>query len=399
MGFPFSRAEAHENVALFDIGSGSVAGALAQVSSKEPPALYFTARVPVERRGDESLTAAMERSLKALADLMIKEGAPALRRETGSAHLHDIVASISAPWQETHVTVDTVQQARPFTFTEGLLNERIKSVSSVKEGYEPSTHSVIATLLNGYEISQPFGKRAKRADMVIVSSSILSEVDDAVRNILRRTFHTRDVRIAAFADVAYTAFRDLFPHERDFIVMDVAGEGTDLIFIKQGLLLDVATAPCGVNALLAGAQHAARISVTAANDENVIDSDRNSRFAGAASEAENAWLEEIRNSLKSFASRHPLPRTVFLLADGHAREFLVRRLSSTHIRSLWLSDEPLTIIPVKPQHFAPFIRTRGIAEGDIFLALLALYRNRGNAQKVISTADTKAVIPTEKEGA
>lgn len=400
MGFLFGAKRSAQNVALFDIGSGSVAGALTRVSENEPPALYFTARLPVERRGEESVTSAMERSLKALADLMVAEGAPVLRRETGHAGIEDVVASVSAPWQETHITVDTIQESKPFTFTENLLNERIKAAASLKEGCVSTGHSVIATLLNGYEISQPFGKRAKRADLVIVSSSITAEAEAVVKNTIRRAFHAHDIDITAFGEVAYTAFRDLFPHEKDFIVVDVAGEGTDLLFVKQGLLLDVASAKCGVNALLAGVRQAARGSVTPLNDDNVIDSDRNNRFAGAVSTAEEEWLEHIRTSLKSFASRHPLPRTLFLLSDAHAREFLVRRLGAESIRSLWLSDEPLTVIPVKPQHFAPFIKTRGAAEGDIFLALLALFRNRGkNVRRKVEQSADEAVIPTKNEPA
>jgi hypothetical protein len=56
------------------------------------------------------------------------------------------------------------------------------------------------------------------------------------------------------------------------------------------------------------------------------------------------------------------------------REYLVRTLDDPILHSLWLSDEPLHIVPVLPEQFATSIRTAKDANGDIFLAILALYQ-------------------------
>mgnify|MGYP001575869824 FL=1 len=77
--------------------------------------------------------------------------------------------------------------------------------------------------------------------------------------------------------------------------------------------------------------------------------------------------------LANFASEHPLPQTVFLLADEDARDFLKRLIDESTLRTLWLSEEPLSVIALTPEHTTSVVRARGMAEGDIFLSMLALF--------------------------
>jgi hypothetical protein len=131
--------------------------------------------------------------------------------------------------------------------------------------------------------------------------------------------------------------------------------------------------PIGLNSLLHAAQ-----SATSKVDINrlthfVVDPVRNQRFATNLSSIEEAWLAELSKALGGFAARHPLPRTLFVIADPHARSYLARLLDRTSLRSLWLADAPLAIIPVEPKHLSQHVRVRVEAEADTALSLLALY--------------------------
>ena len=172
--------------------------------------------------------------------------------------------------------------------------------------------------------------------------------------MLRKTYHTHALLLTGFASVAYTAFRDIFPHEKDFLVLEVSGEATDIAFVKRGLLVDVATIPHGVNDLV-----------------------RAERSGDRVEEIEKTWLETIESTFQETATRHALPRTLFLLADTEAREYLKRLLDANSMRSLWLTDDPLRVIAVVPAHFSEFVKNRGDSEGDVYLALLALYSKKG----------------------
>ena len=369
----FKKPE-RRSVALIDIGSGSVGGAFAHFEPHDSPTIYYTARLPIDPREGEAADAAMLRSLEALGSVLITHGSPILRQETGSARIDSVVASVAAPWQDTQILVESKEEERPFTFTHGIMDEIAKKCAIHAEGKARCQNSIIATVLNGYEVSDPFGKKAKRADLVVLSSSLDEKVAEGIERSLRKTFHAHDISLTAFAPLSYAVVRDMFPHEKDFLIIDVEGEATDLAFVKRGLLADVTSVPQGTNALL-DAISRGHTTITEGS-LGVIDTGRNQRFAELVGKMEEDWLCAITDALKSFATRHALPRTVFLLADIEARGFLERVIDSPKVHSLWLSDEPLSVITLSEKHIAQYVKTKGAAEGDVFLAMMALYTNK-----------------------
>lgn len=369
--FSFGKRNAR-SVALIDIGSASVGGAYAHYEEGESPVIYYTARVDVETREGETVKDGMLRSLAFLERLLIEEGAPALRRETGSAVIEKVLVSVAAPWQSTAVTTTNLQQQNPFTFTRAHLSEAVKKAAQPTKDRISSGHTVVATILNGYETPNPFGKRVTRAELVVLSSTIEKEPAHAIEASLRRAFHTNEIELTAFAPVAYTVFRDLYPHQKDFAVVDVSGTGTDAAFVKRGLLVEVRSVAYGTQDLLIAARKAGQRAHLAAAD--ILDTGANGSFT---KEAERVWLDGLHDAFASVASIQALPRTVLLLADPDFRDYLKRTLEESRLRTLWLSDEPLSVIPVTPAHLANRVKTRGLGEGDLFLALLALYAARG----------------------
>jgi hypothetical protein len=388
----FGTKAKHASVVLIDIDSSSVGGALAHLATGEPPITYFTVRQQIEAKEHEDTSEAMLRTLTELANRLVTSGAPILRQETGSGHIDRIFVSVGAPWQKTKIRIEAISETKPFVFTQAILAEITKKGEEIPVGYIKSDESVVATLLNGYETAKPFGKRATRADMIILSSLLDEKVAKEIEKSLRKTYHTHALTLTTFASVSYAAFRDIYPHEKDFLLLQVSGEATDIAFVKRGFLVDVASIPHGINDLVRGsvseggekqeplvdlglARQANRESVLASTPP-LIDPNRNARFSARIEGAEKEWLQFIETSLQDASARHALPRTLFLLADENAREYLKRLLNSSSMRSLWLTDDPLRVISVVPAHFAQFVKSRGNAEGDVFLALLALFSKK-----------------------
>ena len=369
----FKKPE-RRSVALIDIGSASVGGAFAHFEPLTSPTIYYTTRIPIEVREGETCTEGMLRALEVLGTTLVSHGAPVLHEVTGSGKIDEVVVSVSAPWQETRVRVGSRNEERPFAFTHQVLEDIVKEGEAKHEGRTRSHDSVIATILNGYDIQEPFGKRVKRADLVILSSSLEEKVAHAIEKAVRKAFHAHEVSLTAFAPLCYAVIRDMFSHEKDYLILDVEGEATDLAFVKRGLLADVASVPQGTNALLAAISRG-HTTITEGST-GVIDIGRNNRFAELVGKMEEAWLSAITDVLKDFSTRHALPRTVFLLADDDTRGFLERLVDSQKVHSLWLSDEPLAVVSLSPKHLAQYVQTRGSARGDVFLMMMALYTNK-----------------------
>ncbi len=375
----FSSPKKVATHAVIDIGSSSVGGAYVCYEKGKLPLVLYTARVQVEPREGEELTDAMLRSLAFLEKLLVEEGAPQLRRETGSGAVERVLVSVSAPWQDTRILTKQIQRDKPFVFTHGIMTDALHTLTDAKKGRIESGRTVIATILNGYETANPFGKRVTRAELVALASSLDERTAKEVESSLRRTFHTSHIELTAFAPVAYAVFRDLYPHQKEFVVLDVTHAATDAAFVKRGLLADVRSVPVGVSHLAHAIRETGkRIHVPQSDIAQPVVPDA---VGQAPNTGEAAWLSGLREIFSGFASAQALPRTVFLLADGDARECLKRILEGSDLRALWLSDDPLSVVAVAPSHLAPSLATRGMAEGDLMLGLLALYA-KGEKPKI-----------------
>lgn len=393
-----------QTVALIDISSASVRGAYAHIEEGKAPGIYYTAYIPIDIGSGQSaevadpVAADMLRSLERLAERLVRDGAPLLKSELGTARVDSVLVSIGAPWQRTTVRVESIRKDQPFVFNRAFIDQALKSNdATLPEGHIEAGEVVIATLLNGYETAKPFGKRAKRADLIVLNSTLAKDVSEAVTRVLRRTYHTHAIHTTAFAPVAYEILRDVYQHHKDFLVLDVAGTATDLAFIKENVLVDVCTLDTGVHDLLraarAGGVMGTGMPGLAAGGQSIIDPSRNARFSDKMNSVQTAWLAELRSAFTDFASRHPLPRTLFLLADSDTRDFLKRTLDDEGLRSLWLSEEPLQIVPVLAEQFSSLVKTRAGASGDAYIAMLALYYQRRIAHIAAASATPEVATP------
>ncbi len=354
----FKAKENPTAFALIDIDSSSVGAALAHIDTVNPLLIYYSVRKKIEAKEHENSIEAMLRTVAEVGKELTLNGAPILRQEAGSGSVHKIAVSVGAPWQKTKIRIEALSEAKPFIFSKALVSEILSKDASIPEGYTKSNESILAILLNGYETEKPYGKKIMRADIVVLSSLIQEKTSKMIEKSLREAYHTHSLTLHAFASVAYIAFRELYPHEKDFLIIDVSEEATNIAFIKRGLLVDIASISYGTKYLLKGTPHSESFDVKKNFSQR---------------EHEKVWLDSIVESLQNTSAKQALPHTIFLLAESESLDYIQKLLGSTDLHSLWLTDDPLRVIPVIPSHFSKLLKVRGDASPDVFLALLALY--------------------------
>ncbi|MDB5195252.1 MAG: hypothetical protein JWO84_436 [Parcubacteria group bacterium] len=365
--------KAGTSFALIDIRSSSVGAAYAVIDADRALTLVYSARVPLDPHATEPLAEALPRTLEKALGLLVSEGAPLLHAMAGTGKADHVYVTFTAPWQHSEVRSAVIENEKPFVFTQELLNESVADEEGENKGRTRVSQMIIATLLNGYEVQNPFGKKVNRAELILLSSSLPDDVTELVTKEVRKALHQHQIEFNAFMPEAFVAMQDLYPHQRDFLVLDVGNDATDMLLIKHGLLISISSMAHGVSEITRAAQgmgvSSPAVPLAAAP---LVDMGRNTSFASKVEEAEREWLQTIRTELGEIAKQEPLPRTVFLLAEENVRDFLARLLDAPELRSLWLSDEALAIMPVLPIHFAPFVGVQGNTEIDPTLALLAL---------------------------
>ena len=176
------------SVGLIDVDSSSVAGALVRIEAGKKPGLCYTVRVPLEVTAGAdaaALTSAALRALEEVGDRLVREGAPALRAAVGEGSVDRISVSLGSPWQETQVEAKTVQKGEPFLFTKSFAVDMLGSAEAAPG--KKLTRSVVATLLNGYLTTDPYGKRAKRAEVIVLSIPAISATAPSSRPPIARS--------------------------------------------------------------------------------------------------------------------------------------------------------------------------------------------------------------------
>lgn len=357
-----------ESAALFDIGSGSVGGAYAVFEDGMPPRMVFSRRVSIENREGESLEASTLRACALVANALTTEGPNVLRQIAGDARVTSIFVTLSSPWQKTSARTQTIEEKKPFVFTKSQMQAAM-STEKHDADWVSTGEFVIGTLLNGYKVENPFGKRVTRVDMNILSSAISGKMRKGIEEIIRHAFHSHAGSVSAFIPVAYEVFRDLYPHEKEFMLIDVSSEATDIACVHEGVLVDAATAPAGIGSIVRASGTGTGIHAVGGE---LVDPARTVKPNEAMQKAQDAWITSLRDTLSKMGETRALPRTVFLLSNKETRDYLKKTLGGDALHPLWLSDEPLKILPVIPSHFTPLVKTIAESEGDVSLMILAL---------------------------
>lgn len=339
-------------VVLIDIGSGSIGGAFAYTRKGEPLVLCYSTRIDIVERADETLEEAMLRTLDAVCIQLVREGAPTFSREAGPTHIEMVVTSIAAPWQQTDIRTVQIAEEHPFVFTRQLMERAVAGIPTAADRVV-ADRSVVATTLNGYETERPWGKHARKAEMTVLTSTLPRLAAKNITAALRKAFHAHTVELVSFAPVAYAVVSSLYPLHKEYLLLDISGSATEVLLVKNGVVASVETLAQGVR--------------------DIAPPDENRSTTLQQKQRERTWIARLHETLERVASLHPLPQTVFMLADEPVRAHLKEVIDSSTVRTLWLSQEPLAIIPLAPEHTAAMVRVRGLAEGDVFLALLAIF--------------------------
>lgn len=330
----FSRKKRSGTAVLFDVGANSVAGACVYAAENAPVKVAYATRAPITLHEKDTKEQAMLRSLELVGDGLIKEGAPALSRLMGSGAPEKILISFGAPWQETVLHTEHLREKEPFTVTRSRVADALLSLEHATPGKLLVDRSVVGTILNGYVIADPYGKKANTASIVTLFSAVNEGVLRSVNGVCVRLYHRRDIDNISDTALFYQAIRRAFPHERDALILDATGPEVSVMLVRQGLLVCLHEKP-----------------------------------GGKTGTAE--WTKGLKEGLAELARNFPLPRTIFLIAGEGDGQKLKEILGKTDLAALWYADQPPAVIPVFSKQLSAFVGLT--TDADIRLALMALY--------------------------
>jgi cell division ATPase FtsA len=196
----------------------------------------------------------MVRALKLAHEKIIKQGGAHLAgTEFKYIKINRTLYSFASPWAVTQTKTLSMKKAEPFEFTPELLTGLIKSQEDrfKKESLEVIERRVIHTRLNGYEVHDPLGKKANSAEVSFFSGIVPKLVIDRIMDISHSTFRlSKHIQVSSFPLISYSAIRDTFHGENDFICVRIDSRVSDISIVADGLIDESGSFPGGQNHII-----------------------------------------------------------------------------------------------------------------------------------------------------
>jgi hypothetical protein len=361
----------NESALVFHIGSASVGAGLVQLEQGQPPRIIYSLREPIPYRDSvtaDRFVADMLSALKQVNTRIAKE-AP---RGFSAKHVFYV---FSSPWIATQTKIVSMKEVKPFKLTRRHVQRIVDSQTKAAPGLQLLEKRVIDIRLNGYQIPDPYGKKATNADISLFMSFIPKTLLDSVMEISARTFHPKDTRVSSFTLASFLLIRETFPHDNDFIFLDIGGELSDIAIVKEGLILETASFPMGRYFLTRKIQKDLDVSAEEAvslirvyedglADENLI-AGLKPILDGAAAE----WVKGFRVSLSKLGKGMTWPMKIFLTIHSDFNKFFVRVLSAEHISKLGVAEVAMSIVPLNEEAIKASVSFSDDALRDSFIAI------------------------------
>lgn len=330
-----------ELVLIIDIGSASVGAALAKIENTQAPKILYSIREDIsfqEVLSSARFLLAMNKALdKVLKNLYEKT------KLTGTPE--HFFCTLSSPWFILKTRELKIATNEEFDVTERALekfiDEDILKLKDELKGILPPEDvkiiekKIIHIRLNGYEIKNPYKQKTSRMEMVVTIGVSSSKVIQSIERKINNFFHTKRVHFGAFPVAAFSAIRDIFPTESDFIFLDITGEATDVSRVENDLLMRTVSFPRGKNFFIREISSRLRTVYEEATTlfsmflRGELNTARQVEVSNIVETAEIEWQERFKKAITSLLGSGVSTRKIFFTTDVEISSRLINMISKT----------------------------------------------------------------------
>jgi hypothetical protein len=384
---------------IFDIGSSSVGAALTLFQKDAPARIVHTVRQPISFDDKPEPERFFQDMIAVLAQenmSVLKEGLPKLRfTEHGSLSIKHVAYVFSSPWCVSQTKMARIEKPEPFVLTraviEKIVDQNEKAFEAETLSADPSELSsklaviekrVVHVSLNGYEVSDPYGKKARTAEISFLMSLAPKAVVDRISEVSMNSFHPRDTKMFSFPLVAFSMIRDSFHDVDDFVFLDVGGEISEISVVKRGLILETASFPAGFRSLVR--KVASTFATTYAEAESLIklssagdgDDTLKEKLAPVIESASREWASAFHDVLAGLSTKASLPQDLFANANSDLAHYFIFGIKREKISQFGAEEVPFSVTFISADKLKESVVFAPHAHKDLSLALAAGFFGR-----------------------
>ncbi len=387
-----SSKDKDERILYFDIGSGTVGGALARVSTvngkQGKPEVIYSTRVVIDFDEDMNMERFLARMIRSLNEVVVRIS------ETHPGKIKKIYCFLRSPWYASQTRVISYEKNAAFTFNEKIASELITAELKAFERSELERYAglksplqllekrTIQTKLNGYATANPFGKKTKSLELSLYLSMSPQVVLEKIQDTIGRYFNAFSIQFASFLFTSFVVARDTFIGEKNFLMVDIGSEITEVSLVKDEMLMQTVSFPLGRNSFIRGLAKELSKNVTEASSlfslymESKLTPEAEAEVKTALEDAELVWLDQFQNALVTISEETSLPSLLLLTTMLGVTEFFTKIIQKEKFSQYMVTDKQFKIIPISGATLKRFVNTKGGDAADPLFMIESIYLSR-----------------------
>jgi hypothetical protein len=393
----FSKGKKGELVAILDIGSGSVGGALVEFHEDNKPAIIFSVREQIvlqnEFKFDRFLTSMLTSSDKVLGHL----------RKHTDKKISQTLCTLSAPWYVSQTRTVSYEDPKKLLITKKKVDQLVtQEVIKIKEVFDEHYRDItessaeiieiesVNIKLNGYETSEPFGKTAKSFEANLYVSMSSGHILQSLRERINRTLGVRNVSFRSFALVAFSTLRDIYVDHHDFIFIDISGEMTDISIVRNNTLIETLSFSFGKNFVVRTIASQQKTVVEDALSgftmyvEGKETTEVQDRIEQTLKYVRDEWINEFKENMKSLATLTVLPGKIFIITDNPFDVWFSKIIGEADYSKLALMRDSLDIESLDVRVLSKFVQYKPDVIRDAFIVIESLFSHKIRTKESIA---------------
>ncbi len=389
----FSSKKKERKVAIFDIGSGSVGGALAliPVDGKSIPTILKSFRTEIAERDELDFDTFLKDMLVALNSTIEK-----LYQEKLGA-FDEIVCVMTSPWYLSETRVVKMEKDHSFVFDQRLADDLFRKEAAALIGTyqmqygaansvpEIIENNIINVSLNGYSVNNPYGKRSRFIEMDMIISISPKICLEKIRETISHTFHHVPVSFSSFIVTSYLAVREKYISPDSYLLLDISGEITDVGVVTKGILKHSLSFPFGRQTLFKSIAKKMKIEKREAEEifklysTDKITEELKNKLEPILEAVKKSWNEFFTQSLSVLPRTLTLPSTVFLTVNTDIKKWFTDVISNEELIKSSSVERDCTVVTIDgPEFLEKCSYKNGVCDPFIMIEAIGIMRKIEN---------------------
>ncbi len=374
----FSNKKLSKLVAVIDVGSSSVGGALVNIQENTKPKIVFAIRKSFKALKDPKPDILLDVTTKTAAAVLeevfnSKLGRPENVHFFLSSHLYLSQTRYIKLSKQMPITVDdrTIQQLVKTDLDNfnkeqlGLSNKLIGADNLIVE------KKVQQISLNGYPTSKPYGQKATEITIAIYLGISNKKLIDTLRLLAFNAFHEIKTEFHSFSFSSFSVIRDTLLHGDNFVFGDIGGEITELLICRDGVLEETTSFPFGKNTLLRMFDDK---SVFNLYHGDKLDSKTKEKMSKLLNANGPKFKNFLQDAFQKLSKERLLPQPFFIVVDEEVSSVFNDYIKDTRLVDFTKLGKPPYVLTLSSKQLEKFCNSKSVLFGkDVFLTILGIF--------------------------